>query len=439
MTSRPAPVPSSELWDLVVDRDWPRVIEHVQEYPHDAEYVDGHYDESVLYLCCQHSPPLEAIQAVRRAHPQAVAIKNTRGHRELPLHIACRYQLSVKILEELVQEDPSTTVVNSRIGLTPIMELWESRRRQQEWRQQQQQYEQRREDQEADNNNNDNADARTVVVVVALEDDDGFWDKMLVLLRAVARHRQDQFLVQSDVSFLPVCARPAQQRSLAGFLIPTNDGNDEHLVVHAAVWLSSYGCPIQVVHYVIQRFPIQVRTRDSSGKLPLQIAVGPAPFQESMRRRYLPRGQELLAALLDVYPEAAQIPLCCGNPASTSITELENYRYPLMVALHNRHMWTSGVEDLVCSAPAVLLLRDPLTKLYPFQLAAIPSGDTANVDLGTIYELLRAQPQVMNLLDFSAKRTEYWRFLCTENIPPPPLFVALVCILTQFVVVTVWY
>jgi hypothetical protein len=442
---RPPAVPSSDLWDLVVDMDWPRVIEHVQEFPHDAEYVDGHYDESVLYLCCQNNPPLSAVQAIRRAYPQAVAMKNSRDHRELPLHVACRYQMSLEILAELVQNDPTTTVVHSRIGRTPIMELWEARRRKQEWweqqnQQQQQQYRQRQEEEEEedeDNHDEGNDDARTSVFV-ALQDDGVFWEKMLVLLRAVARHRQNRSLISSNTSPLfPVLARPTVPRLRDGSNAPTNgDRNDEHLVVHAAVWLSSYGCPIQVLHYVIQRFPIQVRTRDSGGKLPLQIAVGPTPFQLSMRRQYLPREQEIVAVLINAYPKAAQLRLGSGCPTNTSIMKVEDSRFPLMAALHHRHNWTGGVEDLVGAAPGILLIRDPVTKLYPFQLAAAASSDTATVDLDTIYELLRAQPQVMNLLDFSTRK-ESRRLIWTENILSATVIVALVGIVAQMFLVTI--
>jgi hypothetical protein len=434
----PSPdVPSSDLWDLVVDMDWPRVIQHVQEYPHDAEYVDGHYDESVLYLCCQHNPPLEAVQAIRRAYPPAVAIRNSRDHRELPLHIACRYQMSVEILTELVQEDPATTVVHNRIGRTPIMELWEARRRQQAWRDQQQ-YQQRQQEQE-DNNTDQGDDAHTAIIV-AFEDDGGFWEKMMVLLRAVARHRQNQSLGlgPSYVSPTRVTARPADQSPLEGFQLLTNTQIRDHFVVHAAVSLSSYGCPIQVLRYVIQRFPTQVHTRDCDGKLPLHIAVGPAPFHASMRRQYLPREQEFVTALINAYPEAAQLPICGVSRTNTPSLELGDYHCPLMAALHNRHVWAGGVKNLVDAAPGTMLLRDPVTKLYPFQLAAIPSGDTttSTVDLDTIYELLRAQPQVMNLLDFST-RTETRRLVSNENILSATVIAALVGVIAHIVVVVV--
>jgi hypothetical protein len=38
----------SDLWDLVLDMDWPRVMDHAQEHPVDAEWQDGHWHETPL-------------------------------------------------------------------------------------------------------------------------------------------------------------------------------------------------------------------------------------------------------------------------------------------------------------------------------------------------------------------------------------------------------
>ena len=49
-----------------------------------------------------------------------------------------------------------------------------------------------------------------------------------------------------------------------------------------------------------------------------------------------------------------------------------------------------------------MLIQDPVTHLFPFQLAAIPVRDTV-VELDTVYELLRAQPDVLNLCNTSPR------------------------------------
>jgi hypothetical protein len=54
---------------------------------------------------------------------------------------------------------------------------------------------------------------------------------------------------------------------------------------------------------------------------------------------------------------------------------------------------------LLHASPEVLSVPDPFTKLYPFQVAAIPVGDTT-VELDTIYHLLRSKPDVLGFFDF---------------------------------------
>ena len=55
-----------------------------------------------------------------------------------------------------------------------------------------------------------------------------------------------------------------------------------------------------------------------------------------------------------------------------------------------------------------MLIQDPATQLYPFQLAAIPVRDTV-VELDTIYELLRAQPAVLTLFNKPGKAAQTWQ------------------------------
>lgn len=50
----------------------------------------------------------------------------------------------------------------------------------------------------------------------------------------------------------------------------------------------------------------------------------------------------------------------------------------------------------------VLLKQDPETKLFPFQLASIPVRDT-EVELDTIFHLLRRQPDVLRLFKLQKK------------------------------------
>lgn len=46
----------------------------------------------------------------------------------------------------------------------------------------------------------------------------------------------------------------------------------------------------------------------------------------------------------------------------------------------------------------VISISDPVTRLYPFQLASIPVRDT-KVDLDTIFLLLRSQPDLLQFFE----------------------------------------
>jgi hypothetical protein len=368
------------LWDLVLLSYWDRVVEHAAEHPQDAEWVDGHYHETVLYLACQNNPPLSAIRAILRAHPGAAVIQNSREH-DLPIHIACRFQLDAGILGELVRDHPGTAAQQTRWGRTPLVNLWNFRQKEDD----------------------------SGTSAVPMRDDAQFWNKVVLLLAAVARYREDPTYLnqrrlggeafRSDPTGDPTSAAdtrtPNETLSQDDSLLPEStdsasprvNGDNYHLV-HAAVSLGALSCPLGALEHVLRLHPDQVFARDAHGQLPLHVAVGPSPWNGSTRRKYRPREKEFLAALLRIHPRAA------GERVGDG-TITNHGRHPLHMALVNRHLWSGGVEELFRAAPDVVLRIDPPTSLYPFQLAAIPSGDTT-VDLETIYQLLRSRPEVLN-------------------------------------------
>jgi hypothetical protein len=165
-------------------------------------------------------------------------------------------------------------------------------------------------------------------------------------------------------------------------------------MVHAVVALGSLGCPYEVLKYVLQKYPEQVSQTDGMGRLPLHIAVGPAQWSHRSRRKYKPRKKRVIARLLELYP-----------PGARTLDPTEpNGRYPLHTALSCRHQWlTGGVKELFEGAPEAISLPDPVTRVYPFQLASIPIRSTT-VCLDTIYHLLRAQPAVLEAQPTTALR-----------------------------------
>ena len=343
------PDPSSDLWDLVLDMDWPRVVQHAKSHPQDADFLDGHYHETPLYLACQHDPPLAALNAVIEAHPESVKIASTE-HRDLPIHIACRYQAKKETLEALLKDYPETATRNTKWGWTPIMTLWENKKD---------------------------------------DSSDEFWDKVLVILRATARSR----LLNSDRLDDIRCTntnvnRPNYQApsssTRAGEDVTDEDGR---FLVHAAVSMGAKGCPIEVVSYIMEMYPQQVFQRDHSGHLPLHVLIQKVTWSKHRKRRLKPKEKPILEGLLKAHPQSAREKI-----------HNDHHRYPLHSAVANGHCWSHGVRELFLAAPESLVIRDPCTGLFPFQLAAIPIVEEYcfGIDnLETVYQLLRARPDVI--------------------------------------------
>ena len=374
-----------------MDLDWDRVIQHARAHPEDAAYSDGHYYESVLYLACQHNPPAAAIRAILQACPEA-ARQVSRAHHDLAMHIAARCQLSAEILEELLRDFPVTAVEQTRFGRTPLMALWEFRRKSIQ------------PGQHGDEGHNETNLQETNDENV---EDQEFWNKVIVILKAIARFREDpkyfsQMPSTRTKAFRShICANIDSCRYQARALNDDSGPDGNPFVLHAAVSLGALSCPVEVLEYVLARFPDQVKKRDRWGYLPLHLAIQPAPWNASTRRKYRARERRFVAPLLQAYPEAARIRL--GDSIDSS-QNADGYDFPLMAALNNQHTWNGIVQELFHGAPEILQVRDPATGLFPFQLAAIASSDTTDdYDLDTVFELLRAHPQVMELMDIAGE------------------------------------
>jgi hypothetical protein len=314
---------TSDLYDLVLEMRWESAIQHCQENPVDASYQDGDNSETPLYLACQNRPPLGLIRTLLQAYPAAA--ETTCRHGDWPLHVACRCDASIEVLEELVARNPRIVGQSSKWGTTAVRALWESR--------------------------------DTTSDLLIENYNTVFWEKMKILLEALARSRQESQDQSTDKLFL----------------------------VHAVVSLGSSGCPFQVFEFALHCCPEEVSTKDGTGRLPLHIACGPARWSNLGARKYKPREQQVISELLQRHSKGAR----CLDPNEAT------GRYPLHTALACRHKWDGGVKELFQRAPEVLLISDPITGVYPFQLAAIPVRDTL-VDLDTVFHLLRAQPSGLN-------------------------------------------
>jgi hypothetical protein len=182
------------------------------------------------------------------------------------------------------------------------------------------------------------------------DDHDEKWEKMKVILQGIARARN----------------------------LVDHDGN--LLLVHAAVSAGSLGCPKQVLDQVLDRYPHQVRQEDPLGRLPLHVATSQTEWSPQMRRRYKPREQHAIQALVRIYPDAIHRTL--------------DQRRVLHRATANGHTWYGGLQSLFQANPDAAIVPDARTKFLPFMLAAIPLGQS-QASLDTIYHLLRSHPHLL--------------------------------------------
>lgn len=343
--------PHSNLYDLTVDMNWRKVLRACEIRPVDASYQDADLGETPLYVACQQRPPVRVVRALLRAFPQGAYVPSYNG--DLPIHIACRWNASIEILRELVQWAPDTASQASKWGATALVALWDGR--------------------DVIDSNDAPENYNTV-----------FWQKAQVILEAIAKSRRVQHVTRQDNGTSHGGSAKVNERS-------QKTAEAEPFVLHAAVSLGSLGCPYPILEYAIAKYSHQKFQRDESGKLPLHIAVGPTTWSKLSRRRYKPREQQVISKLLELGSDTA-LQIDPNEPSG---------RYPLHTALTYRHQWSGGVKDLFKHSPELILCRDPILGVYPFQLAAIPVGSSISTtlctpDLATIYHLLRSHPAALN-------------------------------------------
>lgn len=104
-----------------------------------------------------------------------------------------------------------------------------------------------------------------------------------------------------------------------------------------------------------------LRTRDANGRLPLHVA---AATQMSNKR-----ARQLLPRLLTMNPEAAR-------------KADNNGHLPLTLAIRTRKRWEGCIQNLLEVEPRALCVRDRVSRMVPFMVAAINISDDTDVDAG---------------------------------------------------------
>lgn len=228
-------------------------------------------------------------------------------------------------------------------------------------------------------------------IQLCLENDD-----YLELLKQTLRKRANGNETPVDKNMLQIVSFWTRLAILLQQLSPS--------IVHA---LAQTACPREVALLAMRLFPSHVDERDSSGNLPLHLACR--------------------------YEGAESIMECLLSERQASIQDVHG-RLPLHIALTSAKLWHNGVAALWNACPQYGGTRDKVTGLPAFLLAVVPDSVVvqratkrlaadncgslwrfmptaaqqralakaqAQIDLhhlSTVYELLRAAPNVLACL-----------------------------------------
>lgn len=350
-------------------------------YPPDAHYRNPRGNSvTPMHLVCLYRAPLDLIEMLIDANPDALFEKDAEGWTPLhltilyggdeetilllirrggktaaslqspsvgsPLHLACRHTAPLAILEALVQANIDMATAPNEHGAKPAEVVWSQFLRQ-------------------------NKNIRVFDAVVGPDDNGN---------DISINHPAIQDLI-NRIKILLTAAK-AEER-----------GNDNHhheaLKLHDLVSnLPVLGDISPFLDIAVRLYPEQVTTSDKDGNYPLHLVAG-NPFNGGASPKvghlqyWIPR--DPIEVLVSSFPSAA------------AYTD-KNGDLPLHLALKSgQRQWGSGLSSLVMAFSDALHRRDRETGLFPFQLAAaFPTFDDLEC-LGTIFELLVACPHVVLL------------------------------------------
>jgi Ankyrin repeat len=317
--------------------DWEDVLEQVRLHPSIARYCDEERLEMfLLHFVCALQPPLEVVEAVMMANPEAISKKSLSAE-ITPLMVACGRNASPQVIRRLVKGAEETILVT-------------------------------------------NADGYAAIHWACREDvSPGVVHELLHVLPEVANQcvRGDRVRTK-DITPVDIVSRsgttygsllPTQWKKIVLFLQARHYGNVDQgmsTMLHAALALQSCDVIVRGVLEHDEGRRQSIGLRDEYGHFPLHYAV-----------RWHSSTDRLLFRLLSSRPDVA------------SFRDASTLKLPLHEALISGYGWHEGIQELfLLHKPAVYEI-DSGYELYPFALAAAFS------DLDATFNLLRQYPNAV--------------------------------------------
>lgn len=342
---------SSKRWDVVL---------LLLRYNPEAACIRNRHGMSVLEMALQRHAPFNVIRSLIRADKMAVTVQHPvvlsssvgvhhgdfpskascRDGVITPLLLAVRREANEEILEMLSYTYPDALSLHDEYGLTPLSSCWL------QWFYA-----------TCLNSGLGICDPRRQAMVTNFFKTSVFhqeflsvWQKLQTLLCASTILHGFSYARFHEKSL------SGKNEYYGGSGTATNkpelSSNKESFVVHAA---AAQDCPVEILEIAMRLYPSQVREKDSGGSLPLHLAAG-APV-------YVKQSYEL-----DKNYNAIDL-LSLAYPSGASVVNDRGF-LPIHIAIRSGRKWEEGLSSLVMADSRSMRVRDPLTGLYPAQLAA---------------------------------------------------------------------
>uniref|UniRef100_A0A7S1BLW8 Uncharacterized protein n=1 Tax=Corethron hystrix TaxID=216773 RepID=A0A7S1BLW8_9STRA len=335
-------------------------------YPTGMVLRDDSYGYTPLHYLCENRPPKNIINILFLCERKgnfsisAASMEDKRGF--TPLHLACMDRSPLEVIRSILNMCPESAIIYDNMGLTPIDYVWQC---------------------------NTISATRVRRVIDRLESVDSFLSSYAVEIWYLA------VVITLSAHSLKI--------SKLKKIDCSNDSRDfPQIPVLHAIFGSGLELPFPLFQLALMIHGHECKKSDEYGNYPLHEAAGNIVISTMTSK--LESGSESLPSVvfpdeniqddddfdffeglvLDDIEEYPSLP----SPSSPSPVELvlkefpeaAKFRnnagmFPLHLALSSGKTWKEGVQALVDAFPQALGYKDPITKLYPFMLAASAKND----------------------------------------------------------------
>ncbi|GKY93578.1 hypothetical protein MPSEU_000325200 [Mayamaea pseudoterrestris] len=369
--------PTDRLLTLLRRRHWEAALVRILSHAQDVRFRNGHR-ATPLHVALHRRAPHTLIAIIVDVYPVALLLQDAQGWTPLhvnilygscenttllliqrggpmaaslhgsfvgsPLHLLCRHgPMSTIILRALVETQPLQVTLPNETGMLPANLLYRA-------------FVKRHGLAQRDN----------VETLVA---------QLMVMAKAVYGCKKESTTRTASV---------------------VNNSNDDYSLLHQAILFQyHYARETNLVGHLLELHPHLVHARDDNGRNGLHAALSVAHDAAAAagaiaaKSTLVPVSHDPLLVLL------AHDPLAAAEPDPVT------RRLPLFTALATCNHHGSRFATLVQAYPGALLLKDPVTGLHAYQLAAVANGSGdddergSNICLNTVFELLKACPSVI--------------------------------------------